>query len=89
MNSMSALFDFPSMLVVVLLLICTSAYARSLRPGVFDNAVDPSAGPGMSGPPTHTGFVGFAWKTSRIGERMSLEVAIALVLAAFYVLFIK
>ena len=83
---MSALFDFPSMLVVVLLLICTATYARSLRPSLFNTEnTNPNASPSQQ----HTGFIGFAWKISRIGERCSFEVACCLCVAAFYVLFIK
>ena len=35
---MSALFDFSSLLTVILLAICTAAYLRELRPGIFDSA---------------------------------------------------
>ena len=35
---MSALFDFSSLLTVLLLAICTAAYLRELRPGIFDSA---------------------------------------------------
>lgn len=39
---MSALFDFSSLLTVILLFICTCAFLRSLRVGIFD---DPNAEP--------------------------------------------
>ncbi|KDQ10590.1 hypothetical protein BOTBODRAFT_163696 [Botryobasidium botryosum FD-172 SS1] len=33
---MSALFNFQSLLLVLLLLICTCAYARAVAPGLID-----------------------------------------------------
>ena len=39
---MSALFDFSSLLTVILLFVCTCAFLRSLRVGIFD---DPNAEP--------------------------------------------
>ena len=36
---MSALFDFSSLLTVLLLLICTVTYLRELRPTIFDGSV--------------------------------------------------
>ena len=33
---MSAIFDFSSLLTVILLLICTCAYLRDMRPTIFD-----------------------------------------------------
>ena len=77
---MSALFDFPSMLVVVLLFICSMTFLRSLRPGIFTDS---------SAPGNHTGFTGIAWKVSRIGERLSPQVAACCAMAAIYVLFLK
>ena len=35
--TMSAIFDFSSLITVLLLLICTCAYLRELRPGIFDD----------------------------------------------------
>ena len=35
-QTMSAIFDFSSLLTVILLLICTCAYLRDLRPTIFD-----------------------------------------------------
>jgi hypothetical protein len=37
---MSAIFDFSSLLTVLLLLICTCAYLRELRPMIFDSGLD-------------------------------------------------
>jgi len=33
---MSAIFDFSSLLTVILLLICTTAFVREIRPGIYD-----------------------------------------------------
>lgn len=35
-EKMSAIFDFSSLLTVILLLICTCAYLRDMRPTIFD-----------------------------------------------------
>jgi hypothetical protein len=35
---MSAIFDFSSLITVLLLLICTCTYLRELRPAIFDPA---------------------------------------------------
>ncbi len=74
---MSALFDFPSLLVVILLFICTSAFTRSLYPNIFGTANQ------------HNGFYGVAWKASRVGERLSPYIAIACLCMAFHILFLR
>lgn len=51
---MSAVFNFQSLLVVVLLVICTCAYIRSLYPSILDR--------------NRTGFLGVFWKAARIGK---------------------
>ena len=79
---MSALFDFPSMLIVVLLFICSMTYLRSLRPNIFNDSNPQNAG-------KHTGFTGIAWKVSRVGERLSPFVGVCCMIGAMYVLFIK
>lgn len=78
---MSALFDFPSLLVVILLIICSATYARSLRKNIFTNATD--------APGHHTGFYGIAWKAARIGERLSPWISASCAIGAVYILFIK
>ena len=77
---MSALFDFSSFLVMLLLIICSTTFARSLRPEIFNVSKDVRA---------TTGVMGLLWKFSRIGERKSLWVSGACLLASFYVLFIR
>uniref|UniRef100_V5HUN2 Protein kish n=1 Tax=Ixodes ricinus TaxID=34613 RepID=V5HUN2_IXORI len=52
---MSALSNFQSLLAVVLLLICTCAYVRSIYPSLLDRNKE--------------GFLGIFWKCARIGER--------------------
>ncbi|XP_022223510.1 protein kish-A-like [Drosophila obscura] len=69
---MSAIFHFSGMLSVLLLLICTCAYVRSMVPQLLDNH--------------RTGWQGVFWKMARIGERLSPYVAGACLLQAFVVL---
>ncbi|POR38135.1 Protein kish [Tolypocladium paradoxum] len=48
---MSALFNFQSLLLVLLLLICTSAYVHNFTPGIMDrnkNGYGPSVGTWVS-----------------------------------------
>ncbi|XP_055613314.1 protein kish-A [Uranotaenia lowii] len=70
---MSAIFNFQSLLSVILLLICTCAYLRSLLPSLIDR--------------NKTGMLGIFWKLARIGERKSPWVAVACVLMAASILF--
>ncbi|CAL8581893.1 hypothetical protein XPA_007573 [Xanthoria parietina] len=65
---MSALFNFQSLLLVLLLLICTSAYAHYVFPGIMDRNRD--------------GVFGIFWKCARIGERLSPYVSICCVAMA-------
>uniref|UniRef100_A0A8D2P7J0 Protein kish n=1 Tax=Zosterops lateralis melanops TaxID=1220523 RepID=A0A8D2P7J0_ZOSLA len=50
----SAIFNFQSLLTVILLLICTCAYIRSLAPSLLDK--------------NKTGLLGIFWKCARIGN---------------------
>lgn len=70
---MSALFNFQSLLTVVLLLICTCAYIRSIAPRFLDK--------------NKTGVLGTFWKCARIGERLSPYVAVSCVGMAIVILF--
>ncbi|OCK85376.1 S-adenosylmethionine-dependent methyltransferase [Lepidopterella palustris CBS 459.81] len=65
---MTALFNFQSLLLVILLLICTSSYAHYVFPGIMDRNKD--------------GVFGIFWKAARIGERLSPYVSICCVLMA-------
>ncbi|KAH8554940.1 DUF1242-domain-containing protein [Umbelopsis sp. PMI_123] len=60
---MSAIFNFQSLLLVVLLLICTCSYIRAQAPSLMDR--------------NKTGFLGLFWKAARIGERLSPYVSLA------------
>ncbi|KDR23494.1 hypothetical protein L798_08698, partial [Zootermopsis nevadensis] len=69
----SALFNFQSLLTVVLLLICTCAYVKSLFPSLLDR--------------NKVGLSGTLWKCARIGERKSPFVAVSCFMMAFSILF--
>ncbi|XP_014305450.1 protein kish-A isoform X1 [Myotis lucifugus] len=51
---MSAIFNFQSLLTVILLLICTCAYIRSMAPSLLDR--------------NKTGLLGIFWKCARIAR---------------------
>ncbi|KAJ8714497.1 hypothetical protein PYW07_002722 [Mythimna separata] len=71
---MSAIFNFQSLLSVILLLICTCAYLRSFFPSIMDR--------------NKTGLLGTFWKCARIGERKSPYVAVSCIIMAFSILFL-
>uniref|UniRef100_A0A8L0DQ25 Protein kish n=1 Tax=Oncorhynchus mykiss TaxID=8022 RepID=A0A8L0DQ25_ONCMY len=52
---MSAIFNFQSLLTVILLLICTCAYLRAMAPSLLDK--------------NKTGLLGIFWKCARIVVR--------------------
>uniref|UniRef100_A0A8C3D2H3 Protein kish-A n=59 Tax=Aves TaxID=8782 RepID=A0A8C3D2H3_CORMO len=74
-EAQSAIFNFQSLLTVILLLICTCAYIRSLAPSLLDK--------------NKTGLLGIFWKCARIGERKSPYVAVCCVVMAFSILFVQ
>uniref|UniRef100_A0A3P9CBW8 Protein kish n=1 Tax=Maylandia zebra TaxID=106582 RepID=A0A3P9CBW8_9CICH len=53
----SAIFNFQSLLTVILLLICTCAYIRAMAPSLLDK--------------NKTGLLGIFWKCARIGKPMT------------------
>ncbi len=59
----SALFNFQSLLLVILLFICTCAYMRATAPGLVDR--------------NKQGFLGLFFKGARIGELVLREIALA------------
>ncbi|KAG8160403.1 hypothetical protein KVR01_009939 [Diaporthe batatas] len=63
--SQSALFNFQSLLLVILLLICTCAYVHDMFPSVLDRKKD--------------GPMGVFWKCARVGERLSPYISICCV----------
>ncbi|CCF51693.1 hypothetical protein NDA18_000586 [Ustilago nuda] len=67
---MSALFNFHSLLRVVLLIICTCTYVRATAPALIDRNKE--------------GFLGVFFKSARIGERLSPYVALACLVMAVY-----
>ncbi|KAH9946706.1 DUF1242-domain-containing protein [Amylocystis lapponica] len=69
---MSALFNFQSLLLVILLMICTCTYMRAVAPRLIDRNKE--------------GFFGVFWMSARIGERLSPYVALACVVMAVTVL---
>ncbi|KAI0970984.1 hypothetical protein F4678DRAFT_462119 [Xylaria arbuscula] len=66
--SQSALFNFQSLLLVILLLICTSAYVHNLFPTILDR--------------NKQGLMGIFWKAARIGERLSPYISLCCVFMA-------
>ncbi len=81
----SAIFDFPSLLIVILLMICSCAYIRAatLRR-------DPASGTESSMLDSHKhGVRGVGWKFARIGERVSPWIAASCIAMAVHLLFIK
>lgn len=99
---MSALFDFSSLLVVILLFICATTFARSLYPTIFnDKAInrDQNNNNNVDGinnnkvscslESKHSGLYGLCWKASRIGERLSPYVAAGCIVMAIHILFFK
>mmetsp|Transcript_4484 Transcript_4484/g.11790 ORF Transcript_4484/g.11790 Transcript_4484/m.11790 type:complete len:85 (-) Transcript_4484:1826-2080(-) len=83
---MFAIFNFSSILLLLTLMICTCTYLRELRPTIFD------AGKPRENKRAHEdrdGLVGFCWKLSRIGERLSPFVSVACVMMSLHVLFFK
>ncbi|KAH9991010.1 hypothetical protein BJV77DRAFT_1009503 [Russula vinacea] len=67
-NTMSALFNFQSLLLVILLLICTCTYIRAVAPRLIDS--------------NKQGFLGIFFMSARIGERLSPYVALACIAMA-------
>ncbi|KAI6111800.1 hypothetical protein EDD16DRAFT_1190842 [Pisolithus croceorrhizus] len=66
--SKSALFNFQSLLRVILLMICTCTYVRAVAPRLIDRNKE--------------GILGLFFMSARIGERLSPYVAIACVAMA-------
>ncbi|PWN99427.1 DUF1242-domain-containing protein [Tilletiopsis washingtonensis] len=65
---MSALFNFRSLLLVLVLLICTCTYVRATIPRLVDR--------------NQKGFLGVFYKCARIGERLSPYVSLACIIMA-------
>ncbi|KAH9917717.1 uncharacterized protein B0H18DRAFT_1087007 [Fomitopsis serialis] len=65
---MSALFNFQSLLLVILLMICTCTYVRAVAPRLIDRNKE--------------GFLGLFWMSARVGERLSPWVSMACIAMA-------
>lgn len=65
---MTAIFNFQSLLLVILLFICTSTYIHAIFPSIMDRNKD--------------GIMGIFWKSARIGERLSPYVSLACIAMA-------
>ncbi|KAI8368569.1 hypothetical protein EDC96DRAFT_131734 [Choanephora cucurbitarum] len=63
---MSAIFNFQSLLLVILLMICTCTYIRAQAPSLLDR--------------NKTGVLGLFWKAARVGERLSPYVSLACII---------
>ncbi|KAI8081853.1 transmembrane protein 167 precursor, partial [Gilbertella persicaria] len=59
----SAIFNFQSLLLVILLLICTCTYVKAQAPSLLNK--------------NKTGVLGLFWKAARVGERLSPYVSLA------------
>mmetsp|Transcript_12747 Transcript_12747/g.37961 ORF Transcript_12747/g.37961 Transcript_12747/m.37961 type:complete len:87 (-) Transcript_12747:69-329(-) len=85
---MSAIFNFSSLITVLLLFVCTMTYVRAIRPSIFDGGLTPDD---LANPQTlhkrRTGVRSICWKASRIGERVSPYVAGALVMVVVNIIF--
>ena len=77
----SAIFDFPALLTVIILFICTAAY---LRAATYNASTKKS----FLDDYKH-GILGLAWKCARIGERLSPWVAAFCVGMAVHTLFFR
>ena len=85
-TKMSAIFNFSSLVVVLLLFVCTTAYLRALRPTIFDGHLTAED---LADPQSHrrrTGVRGFCWRASRVGERASPYVAVSLAAMAVHIM---
>uniref|UniRef100_A0A1X7UKJ5 Protein kish n=1 Tax=Amphimedon queenslandica TaxID=400682 RepID=A0A1X7UKJ5_AMPQE len=71
---MSALFNFQSLLMVILLMICTCTYIRQMFPAITDMH--------------KTGLLGTFYKMARIGERLSPYVSVSCIVMAGCLLFL-
>ncbi|KAM9049314.1 protein kish-A-like, partial [Megaptera novaeangliae] len=73
--TVSAIFNFHSLLTVILLLMCTCAYIGCLAPSLLDR--------------NKAGLLGILWKCARIDERESPYIAVCCGAMAFSILFIQ
>ncbi|KAI5212086.1 hypothetical protein E4T38_00698 [Aureobasidium subglaciale] len=67
-QSHSAFFNFQSLLLVILLFICTCSYIHGVFPAIMDKHKD--------------GFTSVFWRAARIGERLSPYISVCCVVMA-------
>ncbi|KAI3632964.1 hypothetical protein MIR68_009039 [Amoeboaphelidium protococcarum] len=81
---MTALFNFESLLLVILLSICTLTYVKYQFPSLLP---DSKYRPTSNNDITSTGGVfGLMWKLARIGERLSFYVALCCIVMSVRIL---
>ncbi|XP_011496040.1 PREDICTED: protein kish-A [Ceratosolen solmsi marchali] len=71
---MFALFNFQSLLTIILLSVCTCTYTRLIFPSLVDK--------------NKNGLLGVLWKCARVGERKSPYVAVGCCFMAMSILFL-
>ncbi|KAK8202871.1 hypothetical protein IWZ01DRAFT_115272 [Phyllosticta capitalensis] len=88
-SKMTALFNFQSLLLVILLLVCTSTYLHAVAPGLLDRNKDggvsereEAAKQARRHALTRHSVFGIFWKFARVGERLSPYVSLCCVLMA-------
>ncbi|KAI0143283.1 hypothetical protein BJ166DRAFT_444339, partial [Pestalotiopsis sp. NC0098] len=64
----TALFHFQSLLLVILLAICTSTYLHAMAPTYINNHKE--------------GTMGMVWKAARIGDRLSPYISLCCIFMA-------
>ncbi|THX61289.1 hypothetical protein D6D06_00678 [Aureobasidium pullulans] len=83
---MSALFNFQSLLLVILLFICTCSYTHGVFPAIMDKHKD-----GYAKAPNSIywistnlwqSFTSVFWRAARIGERLSPYISVCCVVMA-------
>ncbi|AYU82821.1 Protein of unknown function (DUF1242) [Leishmania donovani] len=72
---MSALFDFETVLYVLLLIVCTATYLRQFRPTLYHRD-------------SFELYKKFLYKCSVVGDRLSPWVSICCLVLAFRVIFV-
>ncbi|KAH7887203.1 DUF1242-domain-containing protein [Phlebopus sp. FC_14] len=78
---MSALFNFQSLLLVILLMICTCTYVRAVTPRLIDRNKEGSLHCSLHRIALRR-ILGLFFMSARIGERLSPYVALACVTMA-------
>ena len=89
----TAIFDFASLCVVVLLLICSASYVHAwsmkrMDDGTYTSYFMEGGKQNGHGRPK-SGFLGLMYKFARIGERLSPYISICCVLGAIHLVLFK